>query len=94
MNKIGIKFLDSMTFEQFESLQYLLTYSFEYEDLNSYISEEKIIELDIDDEEVEDREDDLLVLESFLMEFDNQKIRYELYAYDNEWERKELNQLS
>ena len=79
MDKIGIKFLEKISYEQFESLGYLLHYDFEYEDIESYIEEQKVIELDIDEEE--DREDDLEVLRVLLAEFDSENIRYEIFNY-------------
>ncbi|MCK5853585.1 MAG: hypothetical protein KAG56_00100 [Sulfurovaceae bacterium] len=89
--KIGIKFTQKLTYEQFESFQYLLQYDFEYEDIETYIEEQKIIELDIDDEE--DRADDLEVLQAILEEFDRDEVMYELYEFDEKWEKRELAQL-
>jgi len=92
MDKIGIKILENIDYEQFESFQYLLDYDFEYEDMISAIEEQKIIELDI--EEDEDREEDLEALKVLLAEFDAQELEYELYSFSQEWEPKELGQLS
>ena len=76
--RIGIKFLEKISYEQFESFAYLLQYDFEYEDLEEYIEEKKIIELDIDEEE--DREDDLEVLSVLLAGFDRDEVKYEMYG--------------
>ncbi len=92
MDKIGIKILKNMTYEQFESFQYLLDYDSEYEDMISFIEEQKIIELDI--EEDEDREEDLEALKELLAEFDTQELKYELYSFSEEWKKKELGSLS
>jgi len=90
MNKIGIKFLENMSYEQFESFEYLLHFDFEYDDMESYVEEQKVIELDI--EEDEDREEDLEVLEALLAELDG-TLKYELYSFDKEWEQKEFSEL-
>ena len=82
MQKISIKFLDNMNYEQFESFQYLLDYDIDYFDIEEYVKEEKVIELDIDEEE--DREDDIEVLKTLLAGFDNEGIKYELYGLDKE----------
>ena len=89
MKKIGIKFLQNLKYEQFESFQYLLDHDIDYFDMEEYIQEQKIIELDIDDEE--DREDDLEVLQSLLSEFDNDGIKYKLYSFDGNWENRGLD---
>ena len=91
MDKIGIKFLNMFSYEDFESFQYLLDYDFEYDDLNEYVEEKKIIELDI--EEDEDREEDLEALKVLLAEFDSKEIKYELYSLAEEWELKNLAQI-
>ncbi len=91
MDKIGIKFLNMFSYEDFESFQYLLDYDFEYDDLNEYVEEQKIIELDI--EEDEDREEDLEALKVLLVEFDSKEIKYELYSLAEEWELKNLAQI-
>ena len=91
MDKIGIKFLNMLSYEDFESFQYLLDYGFEYDDLNEYVEEQKIIELDI--EEDEDREEDLEALSVLLDEFDSKEIKYELYSLAEEWELKNLAQI-
>ncbi len=91
MDKIGIKFLDNLTYEDFDSFQYLLDYDFEYDDLYEYIEEQKIIELDI--EEDEDREEDLEALRVLLAEFDKKELKYALYSFSDEWVSRELSQL-
>jgi hypothetical protein len=91
MDKIGIKFLDNLTYEDFESFQYLLDYDFEYDDLCEHIKEQKTIELDI--EEDEDRAEDLEALAVLLAEFDRKAIKYELHSFSDKWEVKELSQL-
>jgi len=92
MNKIGIKILENIDYEQFESFEYLLDYDFEYDDMITSIEEQKVITLDI--EEDEDREEDLEALKILLVELDRQELKYELYSFANEWEKKELGQLS
>ncbi len=91
MNKIGIKILDQIDYEQFESIQYLLDYDFDYDDMERSIEEQKVIELDIEEE---DRDEDLEVLYELLAEFDNDGLKYELYLFDVEWEKRELTQIS
>jgi len=93
MNKIGIKILKSLDYEAFESFQYLLDYDFDYDMLEEYIKDEKIIELDIDDDEKEDREEDIEALLAILGAFDREKIAYELYMFEKNWERIELGQV-
>ena len=90
MNKIGIKFLENMSYEQFESFGYLFPFEFEYEDMERHIEEKKVIELDI--EEDEDREEDLEVLQALLAGLES-TLTYELYSFDNEWKKKELFEL-
>jgi hypothetical protein len=90
MNKIGIKFLENMSYEQFESFGYLFPFDFEYEDMEKHVEEEKVIELDI--EEDEDRKEDLEVLNALLAGLDS-ALNYELYSFDKEWEQKELSEL-
>lgn len=90
MNKIGIKILDKISYEQFESFQYLLDYEFEYDDMESSIKEQKIIELDIDEE---DRAEDLEVLHALLLGFDGDEVKYELYLFDGEWERRAFGEI-
>ena len=92
MDKIGIKFLNMLTYEDFESFQYLLDYDFDYDNLHEYVEAEKVIELDI--EEDEDREEDLEALAVLLSEFDRKEIGYELYNFSEKWELKELSELS
>jgi len=91
MDKIGIKFLDILTYEDFESFQYLLDYDFEYEDMVKHIEEKKVIELDI--EEDEDRDEDLEALAALLAEFDRKELKYDLYSFSDKWVAKELIQL-
>ena len=88
MDKIGIKILENMDYEQFESFEYLLDYDFEYEDMLNCIEEQKVIELDI--EEDEDREEDLEALAVLLAEFDRQELKYEIYTLCEKWELKTL----
>ena len=89
MEKIGIKFDKKLDYERFEPLQYWLNHEFEYEDLDEYLEEGKVIELEL--EEDEDRREDIEMLEAFLEKFDNDKIVYELFTMNDEWERKELH---
>jgi len=89
MQKIGIKFLENLEYEIFESFQYLLDFDFEYDDLADSVVNKKVIELDID-EDAEDRVEDLEVLAELLKEFDEQGINYELYVLEAEWKREEL----
>ena len=90
MNKIGIKILENISYEQFERFEYLLHFDFEYDDMENHVEEQKVIELDI--EEDEDREEDLEVLEALLAELDG-TLKYELYSFDKEWKQKELSEL-
>ena len=92
MNKIGIKILEELRYEQFEALQYLLDFDFEYEDMLEHIAEQKVIELDI--EEDEDRAEDLEALKAVVAEFDIEALKYELYSFSTLWEQKELTQLT
>ena len=92
MDKIGIKFLDILTYEDFESFQYFLDYDFEYDDMVKHIEEKKVIELDI--EEDEDRIEDLEALHALLAEFDRKELKYELYSLLDKWESKDLSELS
>ena len=92
MQKIGIKFLENLEYEQFESFQYLLDFDFEYDDLADSIVNKKVIELDID-EDKEDRVEDLEVLGELLKEFDLQGSKYELYIFDNEWKKEVLQNI-
>ena len=89
MQKIGIKFLENLEYEVFESFQYLLDFDFEYDDLADAVVNKKVIELDID-EDAEDRVEDLEVLAELLKEFDEQGIKYELYVLEAEWKREKL----
>ena len=90
MNKIGIKILENISYEQFERFEYLLHFDFEYDDMENHVEEQKVIELDI--EEDEDREEDFEVLEALLAELDG-TLKYELYSFDKEWEQKEFSEL-
>ena len=86
IDKIGIKFLDPISYEQFESFQYLLNYDFDYFDMDS----EKIIELDIEDEDEEDRAEDMEVFQALLEQFDSEGLAYELYIHeDEEWKKQD-----
>jgi hypothetical protein len=90
MNKIGIKILENISYEQFERFEYLLHFDFEYDDMENHVEEQKVIELDI--EEDEDREEDLEVLEALLAELDG-TLKYELYSFDTEWKQKAFSEL-
>jgi hypothetical protein len=92
MQKIGIKFLENLENEIFESFQYLLDFDFEYDDLADAIVDKKVIELDID-EDAEDRTEDLEVLAELLKEFDEQEINYELYILEDEWKKEVLKNI-
>jgi len=94
MNKIGIKILKSLDYEAFESFQYLLDYDFEYDMLEEYIKDKKIIELDIDEDDKEDREEDIEALRAILGVFDREEIAYELYIFEKDWERRTLGTVS
>ena len=91
MDKIGIKILVNIDYEQFERFEYLLDYDFEYEDMISAIENEEVIELDI--EEDEDRETDIEALKELLQELDKNHLNYELYAFSEMWELKNLAQI-
>jgi len=91
MKKIGIKFLQILSYEQFESFQYLLEYDFEYENMKEAIKEQKVIPLDMEEEE--DYADDIEVLNALLVEFDGEEIEYELYVWDGEWRGCKLSEL-
>ena len=91
MNKIGIKMNDVLDYEQFENFQYVLDYDFEYDELLELIREQRVIKLDIDNDE--DRAEDIEVLKELLLELDNQNIRYQLYAFNEEWREQKLSEL-
>jgi len=91
MKKIGIKFLQTLSYEQFESFQYLLEYDFEYDNMQEAIKEQEVISLDID---AEDYADDIEVLTALLAEFDLGEIGYELYIWDEEWKDCKLSELA
>jgi len=93
MKKIGIKFLENLEYEQFESFQYLLDFDFEYDDLVDAIVDQKVVELDIEDDEVEDRAEDIEVLTELLKSFDEQETKYELYVLEDEWKREDLKNI-
>jgi len=92
MKKIGIKFEKTLDYERFEPLQYWLDYDFEYEDLEEYIEEKKIIELQL--EEDEDRAEDIEMLQAFLEKFDKDEIVYELFVMNSEWEEEKITNIS
>ena len=94
MKKVGIKFLHHIEYEPFESFQYLLDYDFDYFDLEELVEKGKILELDLEDEDEEDRADDIEVLNEFLEEFDKQDIKYELFVFEDEWRREDLKNIS
>ena len=91
MDKIGIKILSNLSYEQFERFEYLVDYDFEYDDMMESIEEQKVIAFDI--EEDEDREEDLEALKELLEELDREEIKYKLYAFCEKWELKNLNQI-
>ncbi len=93
MKKVGIKFLQNIEYEPFESFQYLLDYDFDYFDLEEYVYKGKILELDLEDEDKEDRVEDIEVLNELLGEFDKQGIEYELFVFDNGWRKEELKNI-
>ena len=92
MNKIGIKILSNLDFDQFEALEYWLDFDFEYDDMVNFIAEQKIITLDM--EEDEDREEDVAMLQKFLTDFANEKVEYETFTLNEEWEKVELENLA
>ncbi len=93
MDKVGIKFHKLIDYEYYEPLQYWLDYDFEYEDLEEYIEQNKIIELEL--EEDEDREEDIEMLQTFLEKLAHEKIAYKLFRLNNtkEWEETKLKQI-
>ena len=94
MKKIGIKFLQYIEYEPFESFQYLLDYDYDYFDLEASVEKGEVLELDLEEDDEEDRADDIEVLNEFLGEFDKQEIKYELYVFDDEWKREDLKNIS
>ena len=93
MKKIGIRFLENLEFEQFESFQYLFDFDFEYDDLVDAIIAKEVIQLDI--EEDEDRAEDLEVLTELLKRLDEEETRYELFVEEGgEWKREDLKNIS
>ena len=93
MKKIGIKFLENLEYEQFESFQYLFEFDFEYDDLVDHIVDKKVIELDIDDDEAEDRAEDIEVLTELLKAFDEKETKYELCVLEDEWKTEDLKNI-
>ena len=91
MKKIGIKFVQTLSYEQFESFQYLLEYDFEYDNMEEAIEKEQVIPLDMDDEE--DYADDIEILNVLLSAFDAEEVGYELYVWDEEWRSCSLSEL-
>jgi hypothetical protein len=91
MKKIGIKFKNVWDYEGYESFWHWLDYDFEYEDLIAAISDNRVIELDI--EEDEDREEDILMLKDFLKQFDDAGIAYEMFVMNDDWEKIALNEI-
>ena len=94
MKKVGIKFLKYIEYEPFESFQYLLDYDYDYFDLEESVEKGEILELDLEEDDQEDRADDIEVLNEFLGEFDKQDIKYELFVFEGEWRREELKNIS
>jgi len=91
MKKIGIKFFNNLEYEQFEACQYLLDFDFEYDDLEEYIENGTIIELDI--EEDEDRVEDIEALKELVQSFEEQDVKYELFVFENEWSKEMLENI-
>ena len=91
MQKIGIKFEKVLDYERYESLQYWLKHDFEYEDLDAYVEKKEIIELEL--EEDEDREEDILMLQTFLEKFDKNEIVYELFVFNEKWEKENIKMI-
>jgi len=89
MKKIGIKFEKLLDYERYEPLQHWLDFDFEYEDLEAFVTENRVIELEL--EEDEDREEDILMLKAFLSQFDNDEIAYEIFEMNDDWEKIALN---
>ena len=94
MKKVGIKFLQNIEYESFESFQYLLDYDFDYFDLEEVVEKGEILDLDLEDEDEEDRAEDIDVLNELLGEFDKQGIVYELFVFNGEWKKEELKNIS
>ena len=94
MKKVGIKFLQYIEYEPFESFQYLLDYDYDYFDLEESVEKGEILELDLEEDDEEDRADDIEVLNEFLGEFDKQEIKYELFVFDDEWRKEDLKNIS
>ncbi len=94
MKKVGIKFLQDIEYELFEPFLYLLDYDFDYFDLEEYVEKGEILELDLEDEDKEDRAEDIEVLNELLKEFDKQGIEYETFVFEDEWKKEELTNIS
>ena len=94
MKKVGIKFLQYIEYEPFESFQYLLDYDYDYFDLEASVEKGEVLELDLEEDDEEDRADDIEVLNEFLGEFDKQEIKYELFVFDDEWRKEDLKNIS
>ena len=89
MKIIGIKFDKVLDYERYEPLQHWLDYDFEYEDFEEHVKGNKVIELEL--EEDEDREEDILMLKAFLSQFDNDEIAYEIFVMNDDWDKIALN---
>jgi len=92
MDKIGLKLFKPLEYEIFESLQYWLDYDFEYDDLTEAIENQKIITLDL--EEDEDREEDIQMLQVFLTHVQEKNITFELFNLNTDLEQIELVNLA
>ena len=91
MKKIGLKFFNNLEYEQFEACQYLFDFDFEYDDLEEYVKNGMVIELDIDEEE--DRAEDLEALKELVQSFEEQDVKYELFVFENEWSKEVLENI-
>jgi len=91
MKKIGIKFEKVWDYDAYESFWHWLDYDFEYEDLIAAITDNRVIELDI--EEDEDRAEDILMLKAFLKQFDDDGIGYEMFVKSDNWEKIAFNEI-
>ena len=89
MKKIGIKFEKLLDYERYEPLEHWLDFDFEYEDLEASVAENRVIELEL--EEDEDRKEDILMLKAFLSQFDKDEIAYEIFVMNDDWEKIALN---
>ena len=93
MKKVGIKFLQPLSYEQFESFQYLFEFEFDFDDMDDAIKDGQIIPLDMDDDDEEDYLEDLEVLHVVLIQFEREEIAYELYLWEREWRGCQLAEL-